>query len=352
MDVDEFLAFRGELDGIRWDETPKDSKRTAALMAGGQDGPEERASDLSDPAYCGWDDLNEGPADTDPSWEGFVPHDQAEEKSVGKMIQGGKKLTKAQREKLKNEEQMREARESIRKRGWTDNEVKWLSWLARRGHDVMVHDWNLSQYIDGECIPPSRDPFWLNSNEVDLPDYEAGNDGENEEPEPPITNLMGEVIGPKYPTTRKVVLKPLWWDVDGEQLVRDGMGRKAERYCWRQSTSQVYLEFKVPEGTSARDLRVTMRPTRVTIQIGQEAPLVDDELYMRIYVGSNGDDNSSIWELQDKRVVVFHLTKWHRLDAGNVRDASRTWWRQCLVNEEPFEQTVPTNAYYDAKEKR
>ena len=29
----------------------------------------------------------------------------------------------------------------------------------------MVHDWNLYQYIDGECIPPSRDPFWLNANE-------------------------------------------------------------------------------------------------------------------------------------------------------------------------------------------
>ena len=38
----------------------------------------------------------------------------------------------------------------------------------------MVHDWNLYQYIDGECIPPSRDPFWLNANEKPMPDYEAG----------------------------------------------------------------------------------------------------------------------------------------------------------------------------------
>ena len=72
---------------------------------------------------------------------------------------------------------------------------------------------------------------------------------------------------------------------------------------------------------------------------------------MRIYVGSNADDNSSVWELVDKRVLIFHLTKWHRLEAGNVRDASRTWWRRCLAKEPLFENEHPPNAYYEAKER-
>lgn len=77
-------------------------------------------------------------------------------------------------ERLRDAEEVKQARESIRKRGWSEGEVRWRSWLARRGHDVMVSDWNLHQYVDGECIPPSRDPFWLNANEKPLPDYEAG----------------------------------------------------------------------------------------------------------------------------------------------------------------------------------
>ena len=53
------------------------------------------------------------------------------------------------------------------------------------------------------------------------------------------------------------------------------------------------------------------------------SPIFDEQLYMKIYVGGPADDEASIWELQDKRVVVFNLVKWHRLSAGNVRDTSR-----------------------------
>ena len=70
----------------------------------------------------------------------------------------------------------------------------------------------------------------------------------------------------------------------------------------------------------------------------------------RLQVGSNADSETSIWELQDKRVVVFHLVKWHRVAAGNVRDSSRTWWRQCLVSEEPFVHLDhPHGDYYSAR---
>ena len=156
----------------------------------------------------------------------------------------------------------------------------------------------------------------------------------------------------RHQPARQPVLRPLWWDVDGDALVRDTLGRKCEAYTWRQSTSMVYLEVKVPEGTSARELRVSMRPTHLRVAIGGEAPILDEELYMRIYVGSNADDNSSIWELQDRRCVVFHLVKWHRLEAGNVRDASRTWWRRCFASEPPFEAEVPAGRYYEERERR
>ena len=95
-----------------------------------------------------------------------------------KVVASNRRLSKEEREKLTDEQQLAEARESIRKRGWSEGEVKWRAWLATRGHDVQVNDWNLHKYVDGECIPPSRDPFWLNANEKELPDYEAGNDGE------------------------------------------------------------------------------------------------------------------------------------------------------------------------------
>ena len=57
------------------------------------------------------------------------------------------------------------------------------------------------------------------------------------------------------------------------------------------------------------------------------------------------------------RVVVFHLTKWHRLAAGNVRDASRTWWPRAFVSEPPFQDLEggdmvhPPHEYYNLKGK-
>ena len=87
--------------------------------------------------------------------------------------------------------------------------------------------------------------------------------------------------------------------------VADALGRLSERCCWRQTTSMVYVELAVPEGTSARDLRVSMRPTHLSVTVGHE-PLLDEELYMKIYVGSNTDDDCSIWEVQDKRVLEIN----------------------------------------------
>jgi len=216
----------------------------------------------------------------------------------------------------------------------------------------MVNDWNLYRYIDGDCIPPSRDPFWLNSNEVPLPDYEAGNDVPNEVGPMEVTTILGERIEPKWKPPRVVQLGPLWAEVDGADLFERGLGHVTDTYHWRQTVGMVFLEVKVPEGTSARDLRVTIEPTRLSIAVGANTPIFDEQLYMKIYVGSSADTEASIWELQDKRVVVFNLVKWHRLAAGNVRDSSRTWWRQCFVNEEGFTHlTNPHGDYYQQKDK-
>lgn len=346
--VKEFLAFRGQLEGINWEQPPEKGRR-AEVLSGGQS---SRAPCLREEGQeFSWEDIDEGPAESDDSWaafhgpEGYVPD--------GKILAaGGKKLTKEQKQKMMDAEQLAEARENIRKRGWTEGEVKWRSWLARRGHDVQVNDWNLYQYIDGDCIPPSRDPFWINANEVPLPDYEAGNDVPNEVGPMEVTNILGERIEPKWKPPRVAMLGSLWADVNVAKLAEQGLGRVTDRYYWRQTTGMVFVEVKVPEGTSARELTVTIAPQRLTIRRGTAGPpLFDEELYMRIYVGSNVDVESSVWELQDKRVIIFHLVKWHRLAAGNVRDTSRTWWRQCFTHEEPFTHENPHGEYYNQKDK-
>jgi len=347
-DVVEFLRFRGHLENINWD-APAQKGRRAELLSGG---PSVRAPCLQEEGQAfTWDDIDGGPPESDDSWAPFSPKDA--KGADGKLLAGGKKLNKEQRQKLKDQEQLAEARESIRKRGWTEGEVKWRSWLARRGHDTQVNDWNLYRYIDGDCIPPSRDPFWLNSNEVPLPDYEAGNDVPNEVGPMEVTTILGERIEPKWKPARAVQLQPLWQDVDSADLIARGLGRLTDSYYWRQTIGMVYLEVKVPEGTSARDLRVTIEPTRVTITLGASAtPLFDESLYMRIYVGSAADDEASIWELADKRVVIFNLVKWHRLSAGNVRDSSRTWWRKCFGHEQGFDHLDhPHGDYYHEKDK-
>jgi len=344
-DVPAFLKFRGQLDDINWSAPLPKGRRTEMLSGG----PQVRAPCLTEESHAfQWEDIDEGPAESDDSWAAFAPKDQIN--LDGKLLAGGKKLSKEQRQKQKDAEQLAEARDSIRRRGWTEGEVKWRSWLARRGHDTMVQDWNLYQYIDGECIPPSRDPFWINSNEVPLPDYEAGNDVPNEVGPMEVTNILGERIEPKWKPSRVTELEPLWHDVDGATLVEQGLGRVTEGYYWRQTMGMVFLEVKVPEGTSARELRVTIEPSRLKIERGRET-LFDEELYMKIYVGSNVDEECSLWELADKRVVIFHLVKWHRLAAGNVRDSSRTWWRKCLTTEEAFENTNPHGEYYNQKDK-
>ena len=214
----EFLRFRGHLENLNWDSPPPKGRR-AELLAGG--GPSQRAPCLQEEGQAfTWDDIDGGPPATDDSWAPFTPKDA--KNMDGKLQAGGKKLTKEQRQKIKDQEQLAEARESIRKRGWTEGEVKWRSWLARRGQDVCVNDWNLYRYIDGDCIPPSRDPFWLNSNEVPLPDYEAGNDVPNEVGPMEVTTLLGERIEPKYKPARVVQLGPLWAEVDGDDLVARG----------------------------------------------------------------------------------------------------------------------------------
>ena len=74
-----------------------------------------------------WDDLDPCPSSEDPSWAAFgaAAEDAADASSGTK-----KKLSAAEREKARDEQMLRDARESIRKRGWSEGEVKWRAWLA------------------------------------------------------------------------------------------------------------------------------------------------------------------------------------------------------------------------------
>lgn len=146
-DVESFLSLRGEMEeSIRWDDPPPAGRRLQVLLDDGDathGGPSVRAPVLrEDGNDFGWEDIDEGPPESDASWAPFMPKDHVD---TGKTLSsfGGKKLTREQREKLRDKEQLQNARESIRKRGWSEGETKWRSWLARRGHDVQVNDWNL-----------------------------------------------------------------------------------------------------------------------------------------------------------------------------------------------------------------
>ena len=64
----EFLSFRGELEGINWSDPPPKGRR-AEMLAGGT-GRSHRAPCLErDEDKCSWDDVDEGPPETDESWE-------------------------------------------------------------------------------------------------------------------------------------------------------------------------------------------------------------------------------------------------------------------------------------------
>ena len=68
---------------------------------------------------------------------------------------------------------------------------------------------------------------------------------------------------------------------------------------------------------------------------------------MKIYVGSKVDNESSVWELQDKRVVIFHLVKWYRLGAGNGATRAHGGGGASLRGALPHEH--PHGDYYQQK---
>ena len=61
-----------------------------------------------DAAEFGWEDIDEGPPESDASWAPFTPKDYADS---GKTLSsyGGKKLSKEERQKLKDKEQLQQA---------------------------------------------------------------------------------------------------------------------------------------------------------------------------------------------------------------------------------------------------
>ena len=96
-DVKQFLAFRGQLEGLNW-EAPVQKGRRAELLSGG---PSVRAPCLRDEVDSfSWEDIDEGPPETDDSWTAFGPP----EGSIpdGKLLAGGKKLTREQKQKMKD----------------------------------------------------------------------------------------------------------------------------------------------------------------------------------------------------------------------------------------------------------
>ena len=103
-DVDSFLAGVGQTMTVQWDKlrpTPEPPLPPPPPVSGAT-------------GSCSWDDLHEGPAEGDASWAAFdamAPVDTSR-----KVVASNRRLSKEEREKLKDEQQLAEARESIRKR--------------------------------------------------------------------------------------------------------------------------------------------------------------------------------------------------------------------------------------------
>ena len=103
--IDAFLAFREEMD-VCWDEPPL--SRLRQMM------PPTPPTAAADAPRFSWDDIDDGPAEDDPSWAAFDEAAEARDGANGSGPSSSRpdrrRLTKAQREKRDKEEQMAESR--------------------------------------------------------------------------------------------------------------------------------------------------------------------------------------------------------------------------------------------------
>ena len=103
----------------------------------------------------------------------------------------------------------------------------------------------------------------------------------------------------------------------GKIKPNSGNGGTLEKYMWTQTLSEVDIRVKVPEGTKSRQLNIEIKPTKITIGIKGQTPIIQGDLEKKIKI----DDSS--WVIDNNEVVIT-LAKVNNME----------WWSK-IVHGEP-----------------
>merc|ERR1712166_7542 len=162
--------------------------------------------------------------------------------------------------------------------GLTEEEIKWKSWLATRGHDVTITESNVADYCEvthaGEQAEMRRpQATGLNEfyEEAPLPENPCPEWGCELEFETPF--LLRRHIKADHPPTFPPPAIECW---DAREI-EDGMGAKYQTYSWRQDTSHVMLRVPVPRGTKAADIVVKLKKQHLYIALSGGQVLINSK---------------------------------------------------------------------------
>jgi len=104
----------------------------------------------------------------------------------------------------------------------------------------------------------------------------------------------------------------------GKLLPNTGGGSETEKYTWTQSLQELTAQIYLPQGTRARDLNVTVKPTHVTIGLKGQTPIIDDDLEKPVKT------SDLFWNVEDNKLLVLTLTKVNQME----------WWGRFVKSEE------------------
>mmetsp|Transcript_51828 Transcript_51828/g.116870 ORF Transcript_51828/g.116870 Transcript_51828/m.116870 type:complete len:369 (+) Transcript_51828:119-1225(+) len=95
-------------------------------------------------------------------------------------------------------------------------------------------------------------------------------------------------------------------------------GAATEKYYWTQSIHEVTLEVEVESGTKARDLKVDLTSTRLSIKARGKL-ILEGKLHEKI----NTED--SVWHLDENKLVI------------SMEKQRQTWWKCVLEGDEEID---------------
>lgn len=105
-------------------------------------------------------------------------------------------------------------------------------------------------------------------------------------------------------------------------------GAKTKKYNWSQNITEVTVQIKVPEGTTAKMLDIVMRPKHLKVKLkGEDICIIDGDLQEKIKV------EESFWNLEDKKYVNISFEK-----------AYEAIWKAVIVGDEEIDPKKVDNS--------